>query len=104
MPKQAISVTLSRENLVWLRGQTRATSRRSVSETLDRLVLEARTGGRLRVGSPRSVVGTIRIAPSDPALARADAAIRALFPGQPKVSRSRSATRPGDHVRPARGG
>ncbi len=47
MPKQPISVTLSRENLVWLRGQTRATAGRSVSETLDRLVAEARTGGRL---------------------------------------------------------
>ena len=61
MRKEPISVTLSRENLAWLRGQTRATARRGVSETPDRLMSEARTGGRIPTG-PRSVVGTIRIA------------------------------------------
>jgi hypothetical protein len=103
MPKQRISVTLSRENLVWLRGQTRAAAGRSVSETLDRLVAQARTAGRLAFALRRSVVGTIRIAPADPALLRADMALRALFPGQPKVSRSRSAPRSHDRARPAGG-
>jgi hypothetical protein len=79
MNKQAISVTLSPENLMWLRGQTRALARRSVSETLDRLVSEARTGGRGEAQPARSVVGTIRIAASDPVLSGADATLRALF-------------------------
>jgi PIN domain nuclease of toxin-antitoxin system len=34
MTKKAISVTLRPENLLWLRGQAHASSRRSVSETL----------------------------------------------------------------------
>ena len=83
MPKQAISVTLSRDNLLWLRGQTRAARRTSVSEALDRLVTEARTRGQVREGSIRSVVGTISIAAADPELTGADATIRALLaPGR----------------------
>jgi hypothetical protein len=78
MTKKAISVTLRPENLLWLRGLTHAASRRSVSETLDELIAEARAGGRGRAGGARSVVGTIRIGASDPGLTRADAAIRAL--------------------------
>ena len=80
MPKQAVSVTLAVENLLWLRGQARTSGARSVSEILDRLVSEARTTGRVHEHSIRSVVGTIRIADSDPALLDADAAIRSLFP------------------------
>jgi hypothetical protein len=79
MTKKAISVTLRPENLLWLRGQAQAASRRSVSETLDELISEARAGARGRAGAPRSVVGTIRIPASDPGLTRADAAIRELF-------------------------
>ena len=79
MGKKAISVTLRPENLLWLRGQTRAASRRSVSATLDELISEARTGARGRSGAITSVVGSIRILGSDPGLTKADAAIRDLF-------------------------
>lgn len=79
MGKKAISVTLRPENLLWLRGQTRASSRRSVSETLDELISRARAGARGRPETVKSVVGSIRIAASDPGLTRADATIRGLF-------------------------
>jgi hypothetical protein len=77
MSKRAISVTLDTENLTWLKGRAGAAGFRSVSELLDRLVAEARQGGR--VGPARSVVGTIDVDGSDPALERADAAVRKLF-------------------------
>jgi len=80
MPKQAVSVTLAVENLLWLRGQARAAGVRSMSEILDRLVSEARGNGRVHERSIRSVAGTIRIADADPDLSGADAAIRSLFP------------------------
>src|SRR5207253_1209147 len=86
MTKQAISVTLHEDNLLWLRGQSRAARHRSVSETLDRLIADARAGGRRSEGSIRSVKGTIRIPSDDPSLARADAAIRALFRAPSRVA------------------
>ena len=55
MPKRAISVTLRDDNLVWLRGRSRAARHRSVSETLDRLIADARPGGRAAAASSRSV-------------------------------------------------
>jgi hypothetical protein len=79
MSKKAISVTLRPENLLWLRGQAHASSRRSVSEALDALIAEARAGARGRPGAIKSVVGSIRLEPSDPGLTRADTAIRGLF-------------------------
>lgn len=79
MIKKAISVTLRPENLLWLRGQTHASSRRSVSETLDELISEARADMSGRPGTVKSVVGSIRIRASDPGLMRADAAVRHLF-------------------------
>jgi hypothetical protein len=81
MTKQAISVTLRPENLLWLRGRAQALRQRSVSEALDQLISEARTGSRAEARAIRSVVGTVRIASSDPSLSGADAAISALFPG-----------------------
>ena len=79
MPKQAISVTLRDDNLLWLRGRSRASGHRSVSETLDRLIADARAGVRASDAARRSVKGTIRIVSGDPSLARADALVRALF-------------------------
>ena len=79
MGKKAISVTLRPENLLWLRGRAHASSRRSVSETLDELIAEARAGARGRPGAVKSVVGSIRIQASDPGLTQADVAIRGLF-------------------------
>jgi len=78
MPKKAVSVTLDRDNLFWLKGQTAAAGARSVSDTLDRLITEARVAGRVRPDSIRSVVGTIDIADDDPGLDRADAYVRSL--------------------------
>jgi len=77
MTKQAISVTLGEENLTWLRGRVGAAGLRSVSELLDQIVSAARASGQ--AGPSRSVVGTVDIDPDDPALERADAALRALF-------------------------
>lgn len=77
MSKKAISVTLETDNLVWLKARAGAMGLRSVSELLDDLVTEARATGL--AGPSRSVVGTIDIASSDPALENADAAVRTLF-------------------------
>jgi len=78
MAKKAISVTLSQENLLWLRAQAGARGKRSVSETLDQLLEEARSGSGMKVAS-RSAVGMIQIAPSDPELREADREIREQF-------------------------
>lgn len=82
MVKQAVSVTLDQENLLWLRGLAAASSgRRSVSRALDQLVREARLAGRAPHETVRSIVGTIDLDASDPLLERADAAMRAQFDG-----------------------
>ena len=78
MPKQPVSVTLERENLLWLRGRVAGGRRRSLSDVLDTLIRQARQDG-LAAGEGRSVVGTIDIAPDDPGLDRADALVRAEF-------------------------
>jgi hypothetical protein len=87
MPKRAVSVTLDRDNLLWLRGQTAAAGRRSLSDTLDRIVTDARVAGRVRPDSIRSVVGTVEIADEDPGLDRADAYVRDLV--EQSINRSR---------------
>lgn len=93
MPKEAISVTLETQNLLWLRGQVRASARRSVSEVLDRLVTEARTGGRVERAAVRSVVGTVRIASIDADLTTADDAVRRLFPERARPEARRKISR-----------
>jgi hypothetical protein len=53
MTKQAVSVTLSPDNLLWLRGRARAEQLGSLSECLDRLITRARFGGEApRVARP----------------------------------------------------
>ena len=84
--KRAISVTLEEDNLLWLKGQAGAGASGSVSEVIDRLVREARTGGRTDALAIRSVVGTIDLPPDDPDLEGAKAYVRDLF--------ERSITRP----------
>jgi hypothetical protein len=76
--KHAISVTLHRDNLVWLKGQAAARTGGNVSEVVNTLIREARTAGRTDPGAIKSVVGTIDL-PDDEALAEADAQVRALF-------------------------
>jgi hypothetical protein len=68
MAKEPVSVTLQRENLLWLRGRAASAKRRSLSDALDRVVTAARLGGRS--GEVRSVVGTVDIGAAD-----ADAAL-----------------------------
>ena len=77
MGKQAISVTLDADNLVWLKGRVGAAGIRSVSELLDQIVSAARTSGH--IGPSRSVVGTIDLDASDPWLEGADDAVRGMF-------------------------
>jgi carbamate kinase len=79
MNKQAISITLDPANLLWLRAQTLSQGRRSISETLDRLIREARTESKSQESPVRSVVGAVRIAESDPNLDTADTAVREFF-------------------------
>ena len=101
MPKSGISVTLRDDNLVWLRGRTKATGARSLSETLDAIVSAARAGGLGPAGASRSVAGTVDIAGDDPDLEQADAYIRDLFTAsqaRPFVVRERG----GGHLRNAR--
>ena len=76
--KQPVSVTLSPDNLKWLRAQA-ARTHRSVSETLDRLLEDLRAGGGLRSLPSRSVVGLARIPADDPDLQKAEASLRELF-------------------------
>ena len=77
--RKAVSITLDQDNLLWLRGQATRTAKGSVSEVLDRIVSEARAGGRTEPGAVRSVVGSIDLPDDDPNLAQADAYIRSLF-------------------------
>jgi hypothetical protein len=108
MTKQAISVTLGAENLLWLRGQAHAAGMRSLSAVLDQLVSAARTGGQVHEAAIRSVVGTIGIDDSDPELLGADTAVRALFPalrvaeGAARYSRSRKPSKRRTHRRGTR--
>ena len=90
--RKAISITLSEDNLLWLRGQAARSARGSVSELLDRLVAEARQGGRTDPSAVRSVVGTIDIPDEDADLRGADAYIRTTFSAslrEPMVVRER---------------
>jgi hypothetical protein len=95
--KNAISVTLQRDNLLWLKGQAAARTRGNVSEMLDRLVVQARAGGRPDDAAVRSVAGTIDL-PDDDSLAEADGYVRSLFErslARPMPARERPPKRPG---------
>ena len=89
-----MSITLSQDNLLWLRGQAARTAKGSVSEVLDRIVSEARAEGRTDPATVRSVVGTIDLPDDDPDLEAADAYIRSLFAAsarRPMLARERPA-------------
>ena len=75
--KKPISVTLTRDDLLWFRAQTASKGCRSVSQMLYRLILEARNAQE--TPPSQSVVGTVRLDPSDPDLLKADAVLQALF-------------------------
>jgi hypothetical protein len=76
MGKKAVSLTLTTDNLTWLKGRSVAAGE-SMSELIDQIVSAARAAGR--IGPTRSVAGTIDIDSSDPLLEGADAAVHALF-------------------------
>jgi hypothetical protein len=78
MPKRAISPTLDEESLTWVRGQALA-GRPSGSEMVDRILREARAGGRGALAAVRSILGTVRLSSEDPDLLAADEAARAEF-------------------------
>ncbi|HEX8031104.1 MAG TPA: hypothetical protein VF491_21700 [Vicinamibacterales bacterium] len=77
MPKKAVSVTLDEANVLWLKGRARV-SGGNVSEALDRVITQVRTGGKGSGGSWPSLVGTIDLG-DDPDLLQADDAVRAWF-------------------------
>jgi hypothetical protein len=76
MAKKAVSVTLDEANVQWLKGRARL-SGGNVSEALDRVVTQARTGGK-PAGPWTSIVGTIDLG-DDPELLKADETVRAWF-------------------------
>ena len=92
--RKAISVTLSEDNLLWLRGQAGKATGGNVSEVLDRLVGEARQTGWADPAAVRSVVGSVDLPVDDPDLEQGDAYIRGLFAesaAQPILVRERVA-------------
>jgi hypothetical protein len=92
--RNAISITLRRDNLLWLKGQAAARTGGNVSELLDRLVADARANGD--DAAVRSVAGTIDL-PDDESLADADSHVRALFDRsltRPMPAREKAAKRP----------
>lgn len=94
--RKAISVTISEENLLWLKGQAARTARGSVSDVLDRIVSAARLSGRTDPAAIRTVVGTVDLPEDDPGLDGADAHIRSRFAAsaqQPMPVRERPAIR-----------
>ena len=101
--RKAISVTISEDNLLWLRGQVARTGRGSLSQVLDRIVGEARAAGRTDPTAIRSVIGTVDLPDDDADLLGADGYIRTLFAAsarqpimvreRPKPTRKGKATR-----------
>jgi len=76
MPKKAVSVTLDAANVLWLKGRARM-SGGNVSDALDKLITQARTGAKA-VGPWPSVVGMVDLG-DDPDLLKADAAVKEWF-------------------------
>ena len=89
MNKQAVSVTLAADNLLWLQAQALSRRSRSLSATLDEILSQARNSSPAR--PRRSVVGTLGIDESDPDLLRADEAMRDLF--RSSLGRTRNKSR-----------
>jgi hypothetical protein len=76
--KNAISITIGRDNLMWVKGQAAARSGGNVSEIVDRLITQARAAGQTDPAAIRSVAGTVDL-PDDESLAEADTYVRAMF-------------------------
>ena len=100
MPKRPVSVTLDRDNLLWLTSHASAGRRSNLSAALDALITEARRAGRVPVESMRSVVGTVDLPADDPWLERADDYVRTQFAAF--LTRPKPAPRRDRAARPAR--
>lgn len=104
MGKKAISLTIREANLVWLQGVTARSGARSISETVDRIITDARQQALGPSDAVTSVVGSVDLHEDDPRLDGADAVVRELFGrslARPLVVKER----PGPHgrgQRPAR--
>jgi hypothetical protein len=83
--KKPISITVEAENLMWLKGQAAVRTKGNVSELIETLIRDARTGGQMDPAAITSVVGSIDL-PDDDALGEADSYVKAMF--------ERSLTRP----------
>jgi len=79
MSKQAVSVTLRSDNLLWLKTRVRVDGLRSLSEALDQIITRARSREQAGDATIRSVVGNARMLPSDAALEEAGQDLRRLF-------------------------
>src|SRR5260221_8678016 len=96
--KRAISVTIGEDNLLWLKGQAGASASGSVSEVIDRLVRDARAGGRTDAAAGPAIVGSIDLPGDDEDLEGADAYVRGGFdrsPSRPMLLRGRAPARKG---------
>lgn len=76
MAKKALSVTLDSDNVLWLKGRARIAGG-NVSETLDKVITQVRTG-KTYLGKPPSVVGMVDLS-DDPDLSKADAAVKEMW-------------------------
>jgi hypothetical protein len=93
--RQALSVTLDHDNVLWLKGQAGGSVKGTVSDVLDRLVTRARSERFGEPGAIRSVAGTIDLPDDDSDLQLADAYVREAFGkslGRPILARERPPT------------
>ena len=79
MSKQAVSVTLQPDNVLWLKTRVKAAGGRSLSEALDEIITKVRAGSGAAAEMIRSVVGNARIPRSEQALSEADEELSGLF-------------------------
>ena len=79
MPKTVVALTLDKGNFLWLKGRAQAMARGSVSEVVDLLIQQARTGQMFTTDARGTVVGTIE-APNRDMLGKGNAQLRRLLP------------------------
>lgn len=59
MPKTVVALTLDKTNFLWLKGRAQVLARGSVSEVVDQLIRQARTGQLFAADVRTPVVGTM---------------------------------------------
>lgn len=78
MSKKAISVTLEKSNLLWLRSQVAHRGARSISEVLDQILVATRSSSE-DPSAVRSVKGTVEIDEASLDLSLATSVLRGEF-------------------------